>query len=127
MIRANPGWQWARTDAGAGMTLVVRWLAAQGLAAALVLLAATGAAQAQRANPVTIGPGRIVCNGVFCELGIGEQPRQRYRVIAARLPEEDIHRLRKCTGVAKPCIVTVDGIEDGGQMKIMATRITWQD
>ncbi|MFL5254721.1 MAG: hypothetical protein ACJ8AI_17865 [Rhodopila sp.] len=102
------------------------WLAAA-LALPVALLAAAGAAQAQRAVPVTIGPGRIVCNGVFCELGVGDLPKQRYRVIVSRLPEEEIHRLRKCTGVAKPCIVTVDGIEDGDQMKILANRITWQD
>ena len=101
--------------------------AARWLAPVLLVLAAGGTAQAQRARPVTVGPGRIVCNAAFCELGVGDHPRQRYRVIASRLPEEEIHRLRKCTGIAKPCIVTVDGIEDGDQMKIMATRITWQD
>jgi hypothetical protein len=103
------------------MTRSIRWLSP------VVVLLATGMAQAQRAAPVTIGPGRIVCNAAFCELGIGDQPRQRYRVIASQLPEEEIHRLRKCTGVGKPCIVTVDGIQQGDQMKIMATRITWQD
>jgi hypothetical protein len=93
----------------------------------LVPLATSGIAHAQRAAPTTIGPGRIVCNAAFCELGIGDHPRLRYRVIASNLPEAEIRRLRKCTGVAKPCIVTVDGIEQGDQMKILATRIIWQD
>ncbi|PPQ31282.1 hypothetical protein [Rhodopila globiformis] len=103
------------------MTRSAHWLSP------VLVLLATGAAQAQRAAPVTIGPGRIICNATFCELGIGEKPRQRYRVIASRLPEEEIHRLRKCTGVGRPCIVTVDGLLQGDQTKIMATRITWQD
>jgi|tagenome__1003787_1003787.scaffolds.fasta_scaffold19807537_2 hypothetical protein len=114
------------------MTLSARWLTSTLVLATLVLptlllLAAGGTAQAQRAAPTTIGPGRIVCNAAFCELGIGDHPRQRYRVIASNLPEAEIRRLRKCTGVAKPCIVTVDGIEQGDRMKVLATRIIWQE
>jgi hypothetical protein len=35
--------------------------------------------------------------------------------------------LRKCTGVAKPCIVTIEGTEQGDPMKIMASDIHWQE
>lgn len=99
------------------------------LAGACALAAAAYApgAQAQRAAPATAGPARIVCNASFCELGSGAQPEQRIRVIISNLPQDEIRRLRKCTGVAKPCIVTVEGTELGDQMKIMATRIQWQD
>jgi hypothetical protein len=34
--------------------------------------------------------------------------------------------LRKCTGVAKPCIVTIQGTQQGDAMKIMAASIRWQ-
>lgn len=84
-------------------------------------------AWAQRAAPASIGPGRIVCNAAFCELDVGPRPAQRFRVIASGLPEAEIRRLRKCTGVAPPCLVTVDGLEQGDKTKIMATRIAWQD
>jgi hypothetical protein len=106
-------------------------LAAKSLAAVLILpiliLAAGPAAHAQRAAPASVGPGRIVCNASFCELGIGVHPKQRFRVIVSGLPEADTTRLRKCTGVSSPCYVTVDGTENGDQMKILATRIAWQD
>lgn len=91
------------------------------------ILLAAGSAQAQRAAATSAGPGRIVCNGTFCELNVGDHPKRRFRVSVARLPAEDVRRLRKCTGVSKPCIVTVDGIEQGDQLKIMATGIIWQD
>jgi hypothetical protein len=104
-----------------GITLSARWLA-------LVLVATVTPAHAQRATPASVGPGRIVCNAAFCELSLGDSPKQqRIRVIASRLPEDDTRRLRKCTGVSKPCVVTVDGIEQGDPMKILATRIVWQD
>jgi hypothetical protein len=102
-------------------------LSAKTLVSVTILLATGGGACAHRAAATSIGPGRIVCNATFCELGIGDYPRQRYRVIASALPEAETPRLWTCTGVSKPCIVTVDGIEQGDKMKIMATRIAWQD
>ena len=84
-------------------------------------------AAAQRAAPATAGPGRIVCNAAFCELGSGARPKERIRVIVSNLPPDEIRRLRKCTGVATPCIVTVDGTAQGDAMKIMASNIHWQD
>ncbi len=102
------------------MTLSARWLT-------LILVATGSAAHAQRAAPASAGPGRIVCNAAFCELTVGDHPKQRIRVIASRLPEDDARRLRQCTGVSRPCVVTVDGIEQGDKMKILATRIAWQD
>lgn len=100
-------------------------LAALWLAPMLVILVPM--ARAQRATPASIGPGRIVCNASFCELGVGPKLAQRIRVIASGLPEEDTRRLRKCTGVARPCVVTVDGLEQGDKTRIMATHIAWQD
>ena len=44
-------------------------------------------------------------------MGSGARPKERVRVIVSDLPREEIYRLRKCTGVAKPCIVTVEGVE----------------
>ena len=84
-------------------------------------------ARANEAIAVTAGPGRIVCNASFCQLGSGARPKERFRVIVSDLPREEIRRLRKCTGVAKPCIVTVDGVEQGNPMRIMATAIRWQE
>jgi hypothetical protein len=89
-------------------------------------LAVAVAASAQ-AHATTVGPGRIVCNASFCELGSGARPKERVRVIVSDLPFDEIRRLRKCTGVAKPCIVTIDGAEQGGPMRIMAESIHWQD
>jgi hypothetical protein len=102
------------------MKLSALWMAA-------VLVALVPAAWAEPAAPASIGPGRIVCNASFCELGVGPRPAQRFRVIASGLPEDDTKRLRKCTGVAPPCVVTVDGLEQGDKSKILATRIAWQD
>ena len=82
---------------------------------------------AAQADSLTVGPERIVCNATFCEMGSGARPKKRVRVIVADLPQEEIHRLRKCTGVAKPCIVTIEGTEQGGPTKIMASGIQWQD
>ena len=66
--------------------------------------------------------------------GPGPRPAARGRdgpgdlpMIASGLPEGDTRRLRKCTGVARPCVVTVDGLEQGDKTKIMATHIAWQD
>ena len=79
------------------------------------------------AGATSVGPGRIVCNASFCELGSSATPKQRVRVIISDLPREDIRRLHKCTGVSKPCIVKIDGAEQGSPAKIMATTVYWQD
>jgi hypothetical protein len=102
------------------MKLSALWLAP-------IRVALVPVASAQRATPTSFGPGRIVCNASFCELGVGPRPAQRIRVIATILPEDDSRRLRKCTGVAPPCVVTVDGLEHGEKTRIMATHIVWQD
>jgi len=95
-------------------------------AAALIATALAAAAQAQTAVPAAVGPGRIVCNASFCEMGSSARPKERIRVIVSNLLPEEIHRLRKCTGVAKPCIVTIQGTQQGDAMKIMAASIRWQ-
>jgi hypothetical protein len=92
---------------------------------AVGLLVALGASVAVRA--ATVGPGRIVCNAAFCEMGSGARPKERVRVIVSNLSYDEIRRLRKCTGVAKPCIVTIEGSEQGGPMRIMADSIQWQE
>jgi hypothetical protein len=79
------------------------------------------------AQTTTVGPARIVCNATFCEMGSGARPKERIRVIISDLPHDQVRRLRKCTGVAKPCIVTIEGAQQGGPTKIMATTINWQD
>lgn len=79
------------------------------------------------ARTTSVGPGRIVCNASFCEMGTSARPQERVRVIVSDLPREEIARLRKCTGVSKPCIVEVDGEEQGGPMKIMAISIRWSE
>jgi hypothetical protein len=84
-------------------------------------------ASAAHAHIVTVGPARIICNAAFCEMGSGARPKERVRVVASELPHDEIRRLRKCTGVAKPCIVTIDGAEQGDPTKIMASAIHWQD
>ena len=84
-------------------------------------------ADAERAAPATVGPGRIVCNASFCEMGSGARPKERIRVIVSNLPWDEIRRLRKCTGVAKPCIVTIDGTHQGDLMKVLASAIHWQE
>lgn len=84
-------------------------------------------AMAQRASAVSVGPGRIVCNAAFCELGSGASAKGRYRIDVSTLPEAETLRLRRCTGVSKPCIVTIDGIEQGDKLRIMARDIHWQD
>jgi hypothetical protein len=88
-----------------------------------VVCGLTVAADAQ----ATAGPGRIICNASFCELGSGARPKERVRVIVSNLPQNEIRRLRKCTGVAKPCIVTIEGAEQGGPTRIMASDIHWQE
>jgi hypothetical protein len=102
-------------------------LSAQSLTLMLIVLETALPARAQRAAPTSVGPARIVCNASFCELGGGAHPGQRVRVIASRLPEADTTRLHKCTGVSAPCVVTVDGLEQGDKTKIIAIRIVWQD
>jgi hypothetical protein len=106
----------ARSRVGDGGQLI---RLAVGLSVALALPA--------RAQTTTVGPARIVCNAAFCEMGSGARPKERVRVIVSDLPPDEIHRLRKCTGVAKPCMVTIDGSEQGGPMRIMATAIHWQE
>lgn len=113
-IRTGGGRQLIRNTAGA-------------IGAAYITLAWTATAAAQRAAPATVGPGRIVCNASFCEMGSGARPQERVRVIVSNLPKEEIHRLRKCTGVSTPCIVTIAGVEQGDQMKILASNIHWQE
>ena len=100
---------------------------AVGLLPGCAALAFVATAEAQRAAPATAGPGRIVCNAAFCEMGSGARPKERVRIIVSNLPPEEIHRLRKCTGVAKPCIVTIEGTQQGDPMKIMASDIHWQE
>jgi hypothetical protein len=100
---------------------------AAGLLSGCAVLAFVTTADAQRAAPATAGPGRIVCNAAFCEMGSGARPKERVRIIVSNLPPDQIHRLRKCTGVAKPCIVTIDWTEQGDPMKIMASDIHWQE
>ena len=95
--------------------------------AALTLMAFPPVTHAQRAAPATAGPGRIVCNASFCEMGSSARPKERIRVIISNLPADEIHRLRKCTGVAKPCIVTVEGTQQGDTMKVMASTVSWQE
>jgi hypothetical protein len=97
------------------------------LAMTVFLLSAPVSAQMVGGRAASIGPARIVCNASFCQMGSGARPKERFRVIVSDLPKEEIHRLRKCTGVAKPCIVTIEGIEQSDAMKIMATGIHWQD
>jgi hypothetical protein len=84
------------------------------------------AAAAQEPAPATAGPGRIICTATFCEMGSGARPKERVRIIVSNLPHDEIRRLRKCTGVAKPCIVTIEGTQQGDPMKIMASDIQWQ-
>jgi hypothetical protein len=74
-----------------------------------------------------VGPARIVCNAAFCEMGSGARPKERVRVIVSDLPQNEIHRLRKCTGVAKPCIVTIEGTQQGSPTRVMASAIHWQE
>ncbi|MDB5401195.1 MAG: hypothetical protein QOD93_2532 [Acetobacteraceae bacterium] len=120
---------WLR--AGVGRELIRRRAVQQAAGALLAAGFATAAlvapAAAQRAAPATVGPGRIVCNASFCEMGSGARPKERVRVIVSNLPQEEVRRLRKCTGVAKPCIVTIAGTEQGDQMKILASTIQWQE
>jgi len=88
---------------------------------------ATSALAQQSGGDRTVGPGRIVCNASFCELGSGALPKQRFRINVSALPEAEVRRLRTCTGVSKPCIVTVEGTQLGDPMKIMADSIQWQE
>jgi hypothetical protein len=104
------------------------WAEAALIAGALALLTAGPAlAQSPGSQLQTVGPGRIVCNASFCELGSGVHPEQRFRVDVSALPQAEFRRLRKCTGVSKPCIVAIDGTRLSGSMKIVAESIRWQD
>jgi hypothetical protein len=115
----------SRIRAGGGRQLIRSDLVL--LAMTAFLLSAPVSAQTVGGRAASIGPARIVCNASFCQMGSGARPKERFRVIVSDLPKEEIHRLRKCTGVAKPCIVTIEGIEQSDAMKIMATGIHWQD
>ena len=90
-----------------------------------------GLTLAATAQAATVGPARIVCNASFCEMGSGARPKERVRVIVSELPREEISRLRKCTGVAKPCIVIIDGIQQDSKRpaspRVLAQAIRWQD
>lgn len=110
-----------------GRVQLIQVLTAGFVLAAFVTTAFVTTANAQRAAHATVGPGRIVCNAAFCELGSGARPKERVRVIVSNLPQEEIRHLRKCTGVAKPCIVTIEGTEQGDTMKILASDIHWQE
>jgi hypothetical protein len=114
---------------GTGGELIPRIPGLLAAAGVLVIVASANAASAGDAvsGVTSVGPGRIICNAAFCQLGSGARPKERFRVIVSDLPREEIHRLRKCTGVAKPCIVAIDGVEQGNPMRIMATSIHWQD
>ena len=111
-----------RVRTGVGSQLIQRSLLSLGFTA----VAWITTADAQTAAPATVGPARIFCTAAFCEMGSGARPKERVRVIVSNLPQEEIHRLRKCTGVGKPCIVTVDGTQQGDPMKILANAIHWQ-
>jgi hypothetical protein len=106
---------------------LIRLVAALLIVAAAPAQADIPAADTKTADPTTVGPARIVCNAAFCEMGSGARPKERVRVIVSNLPQEEIHRLRKCTGVAKPCIVTIEGTRQGGPMRVMASSIRWQE
>jgi hypothetical protein len=95
-----------------------------GVVSLMMPLAAMGQADNQT---TTAGPSRIICNATFCELVAGPPGRARVRVIVAALPRADTARLRKCTGVAPPCVVTVSGTTEDNSSRIVATEIYWQD
>ena len=115
----------SRKRAGRGVQLI--HLAAGVLLTSCVALACVTPANAQRAAATSAGPDRIICNAAFCELGSGAHPKERIRVIVSNLPKDEIRRLRKCTGVAKPCIVTIQGTLEGDQKQVMASSIHWQE
>lgn len=114
----------SRIRPGAGRQLIRPTSAL--LAAGLAITAYAPDGGAQRAAPATAGPGRIFCNAAFCEMGRGAKPQERIRIIVSNLSQDEIRRLRKCTGVAKPCIVIIQGTQQGDPMKIMASGIQWQ-
>lgn len=93
----------------------------------LILSAVWLAATAAHADSTSAGPGRIVCNATFCELSVTGLTHPRIRVIVSGLPQPEIARLRKCTGVAKPCVVTVEGSTIDRPTRIMATALHWQE
>jgi hypothetical protein len=120
----------ARKRVGGGVELIRSAgcsLLAGGLTLAIAALAPTAPADAQQTAPTSAGPDRIICNAAFCEMGSGAHPRERIRVIVSNLPLAEIRRLRKCTGVAKPCIVTIEGTLQDDQKQVMATSIHWQE
>lgn len=92
----------------------------------LAIMLVAAAAEPAYAGSSTVGPARIVCNASFCEMGSSARPKERVRVIISELPHDEVKRLRKCTGVSKPCIVTIDGAEQGSPTRIMASTIRWQ-
>ena len=119
-----------RIRTGGGVQLIrsaTRPLLAGCAALAIAALAPATPANAQEAAPTSAGPDRIVCNAAFCEMGSGAHPRERIRVIVSNLPQDEIRRLRKCTGVTKPCIVTIEGTLQGDKNQVMASSIHWRD
>jgi hypothetical protein len=118
----------ARIRAGSGGKLIRFFpvLVIAGCVLPALASAQTPTAQTPGGQTTSIGPARIVCNASFCQMGSGARPKERFRVIVSDLPKEEIHRLRKCTGVAKPCIVTIEGVDQGDPMRIMAGSIHWQ-
>jgi hypothetical protein len=104
---------------------LIRW-ATGSLTAGFVLAACMVVADTQRAAHATTEPGRIVCDGLFCAMGSGTQPNAPVRVTVSNLPGDEIPRLRKCTGMAKPCTLTIEGTRPGHPTKIMASAIPWQ-
>jgi hypothetical protein len=116
-----------RIWAGVGRQLIPQAAWTTLVLAACMVIPAPPRAEAQRAAPATVGPARIICNASFCEMGSGARPKERIRIIVSNLPQDEVRRLRKCTGVAKPCIVTIEGTQQGDVMKVMATAIRWQE
>jgi len=113
-----------RIRAGGGVQLTRPFLA---LCLAFAALAQAAPAHAQDGASTSAGPDRIVCNAAFCEMGSGAHPKERIRVIVSDLPQDEIRRLRKCTGVAKPCIVTIEGTLQSDQKQVMASSIQWRN
>lgn len=114
-----------RKRAGGGVQLTRRSVGP--LLAICVAVACATPVNAQQDTPTSAGPDRIICNAAFCEMGSGAHPKERIRVIVSNLPQEEIRRLRKCTGVTKPCIVTIEGTLEGDQKQVMATSIHWRE
>ena len=81
------------------------------------------------ADPATsAGPGKLVCKtAAKCELGIGDPVQMRYQIDPSALPDADKTRIGdQCKPKAtKPCIVTIQGTENGDALKVKAASIKW--